>query len=110
MFRRLDRKAIERIVSIQVERVRKLLADRGIILELTSKASAWLAARGYDPDYGARPLKRTMQRHLQDPLATRLLQGDFPPGTKIVADVDKGGSELMFGKTAQGGRQDASVP
>jgi len=109
VFHRLDRKAIEAIVEIQIDRVAQLLADRGISLTVGPKAAAWLAGRGYDPDYGARPLKRTMQKHLQDPLATRLLEGDFPPGTKLLVDVEKGGEELSF-KASQGSGQEAPVP
>ncbi|NTV63765.1 MAG: ATP-dependent chaperone ClpB, partial [Oscillochloris sp.] len=77
MFRPLSREQIGEIVGIQLAHLDKLLAERKIQLELTSKARARLADEGYDPVYGARPLKRVIQQRLQNPLAVRLLQGDF---------------------------------
>ena len=79
------------IVAIQLERLRKLLADRKITLEVDAAASAWLANTGYDPVYGARPLKRVIQRELQNPLAQQILEGHIPDGSTVhVSAGDKG--------------------
>src|SRR3546814_10445682 len=71
------------IVDIQVGRVQKLLADRKIKLDLTDGARAWLGRVGYDPVYGARPLKRAVQKYLQDPLADAILKGEVPDGSTV---------------------------
>jgi len=99
IFHQLKREQIGHIAEIQLERVRGLLADRRLELELTPAAMALIADRGYDPQYGARPLKRVIQRLVQDPLAIRILEGEFPEGSKIVGDVDPGGDGLAFRKS-----------
>jgi ATP-dependent Clp protease ATP-binding subunit ClpB len=83
LFRRLSRDDMKGIVAIQIERLRKLLSDRKITLELDAAAMAWLANAGYDPVYGARPLKRVIQRELQNPLAQSILQGHIPDGSIV---------------------------
>src|SRR5579864_7219693 len=92
LFRRLSRDDMRAIVAIQLERLRKLLADRKIALDLDSAAMAWLANAGYDPVYGARPLKRVIQRELQNPLAELILKGQIPDGSlvRVTAAGDKG--------------------
>jgi ATP-dependent Clp protease ATP-binding subunit ClpB len=82
------------IVDIQVARLQKLLEDRKIRLDLTDAARAWLGRVGYDPVYGARPLKRAVQKYVQDPLADRILAGDIPDGSTI--RVDEGDGELVL--------------
>jgi ATP-dependent Clp protease ATP-binding subunit ClpB len=82
------------IVDIQVARVGKLLKDRKISLDLTDGARAWLGRVGYDPVYGARPLKRAVQKYLQDPLADALLRGEIRDGDKITVDEGEGGLRL----------------
>jgi ATP-dependent Clp protease ATP-binding subunit ClpB len=76
--------------------VRKLLAERRITLELSDDAKRLLAEKGYDPHYGARPLKRVIQRLVQDPLALKILEGEFPEGSKISADARLTGEALEF--------------
>ena len=98
VFHQLSRDDCEHIVTIQLGRVRKLLADRRLELTLTEAARTLLADKGYDPHYGARPLKRVIQRMLQDPLSMRILEGEFPEGSKIVADVLPDGQALDFRK------------
>ncbi|HMR31759.1 MAG TPA: ATP-dependent chaperone ClpB [Geminicoccaceae bacterium] len=89
LFNRLGRKDMRGIVDIQLLRLRKLLAERGIGIELTDDARTWLGNTGYDPVYGARPLKRVIQRQLQDPLALRILEGQLAEGqTAHVAAKD----------------------
>jgi len=91
LFRRLSRDDMKGIVAIQLEHLRKLLADRKITLEVDAAASAWLANAGYDPVYGARPLKRVIQRELQNPLAQQILEGHIPDGSTVhVGAGDKG--------------------
>ena len=90
IYHQLERSQIGRIVDIQLARVQKLLADRRIELELTEQAKELLADRGFDPHYGARPVKRVIQRMVQDPLAMKVLEGEFPEGSKIVGDVGAG--------------------
>jgi ATP-dependent Clp protease ATP-binding subunit ClpB len=90
LFNRLGRADMRGIVEIQLARLRKLLAERRIGLDLTDRAIAWLAETGYDPVYGARPLKRVIQRHLQDPLALRLLEGRIGEGETARVDVEDG--------------------
>ncbi|MBP1858837.1 ATP-dependent chaperone ClpB [Rhizobium herbae] len=85
LFHRLKRGEMGTIVDIQLERLRQLLADRKITLELDDEARAFLADKGYDPAYGARPLKRAIQKYVQDPLAEQILQGNFPDGSTIKA-------------------------
>jgi ATP-dependent Clp protease ATP-binding subunit ClpB len=82
---------MDRIVDIQIGRLEKLLADRKIEIALDTKAREWLAAAGYDPVYGARPLKRVIQRRLQDPLAQLLLQGKISEGSKVKVSASKSG-------------------
>jgi ATP-dependent Clp protease ATP-binding subunit ClpB len=92
VFRPLGRADLGRIVEIQLDRLRKLLAERQITIELTEAAREAIADAGYDPVYGARPLKRALQRMVQDPLATRLLRGEFKAGDHVVVDEGKDGS------------------
>lgn len=84
LFHRLARSHMAEIVDIQLERLRGLLVDRKINIDLTPEAREWLAAAGYDPVYGARPLKRTIQKAVQDVLAEKILAGDVKPGDNIV--------------------------
>ena len=86
MFQSLTRADLGRIVDIQMQHLARLLEDRGIGIELTAAAQNALADEGYDPAYGARPLKRTIQRRIQDPLAMRILQGEFREGDTVVVD------------------------
>jgi ATP-dependent Clp protease ATP-binding subunit ClpB len=83
LFQRLDRRNMEGIVEIQLGRLRKLLEDRNVELELDASALRWLADTGYDPVYGARPLKRVIQRSLQNPLANRILEGTVRDGDTV---------------------------
>jgi ATP-dependent Clp protease ATP-binding subunit ClpB len=92
VFRPLAREQIGHIAEIQLGRLRKLLADRKITLELTDAARNQLAEEGYDPIFGARPLKRVIQQRLQNPLALKLLQGEFRDGNTVLVDVDLDGS------------------
>jgi ATP-dependent Clp protease ATP-binding subunit ClpB len=94
VFRPLTREDLSRIVEIQLKRVAALLEGRGYHLDVSADAKEYLAETGYDADYGARPLKRAIQRELQDPLAIRLLAGDFPEGATI--RVEREGEGLSF--------------
>jgi ATP-dependent Clp protease ATP-binding subunit ClpB len=94
LFHRLGQDHMAPIVDIQVARVAKLLEDRKVTLTLTAAARAWLGRVGYDPVYGARPLKRAVQRYLQDPLADMILRGDVPDGAAIAVDEGDGGLVL----------------
>jgi ATP-dependent Clp protease ATP-binding subunit ClpB len=94
-FHRLGRNEIDSIVDLQFGRLRKLLRDRGLDVELTPEARTWLGDRGYDPQYGARPLKRALMRYVQDPLAKRLLTADFHPGDTIVIAAPSSGSDEL---------------
>ncbi len=98
VFHQLGREQIERIVLIQLERVKRLLAEKHIELEVAPEARRLLAQKGYDPHYGARPLKRVLQRMLQDPLAMKILEGEFPEGSRVLADARPGGDVLEFRK------------
>jgi ATP-dependent Clp protease ATP-binding subunit ClpB len=91
LFHRLSRANMTGIVDIQLQRLQNLLADRKLELDLDGKAKEWLAEAGYDPVYGARPLKRVIQRELQNPLATMILEGRFKPGEIIAVSADKDG-------------------
>ena len=97
VFHPLSRDQIGRIVEIQLGRLRKLLADRKINLELTEAARAQLAREGYDPVYGARPLKRAIQQRLQNPLALELLQGRFREGDTVLVDMGPEGFSFRQG-------------
>jgi ATP-dependent Clp protease ATP-binding subunit ClpB len=91
LFHRLRREQMASIVDIQVVRLQKLLDERKITIDLDASARKWLADKGYDPAYGARPLKRTIQKSLQDPLAELMLEGAVKDGDKVkVSANDKG--------------------
>jgi len=94
LFHRLSQNHMAPIVDIQVGRVQKLLKDRKITLDLTDAARRWIGRVGYDPVYGARPLKRAVQRYLQDPLAEKLLAGEIPDGSTV--KIDEGDGELKM--------------
>ncbi len=96
IFNTLSRRDLERIVDIQLGRLRGRLADRKLALVVSDQAKAFLAREGFDPVYGARPLKRTLQRLLQDPLARRLLEGQFTEGETVRVDLQ--GGEITFAR------------
>ena len=96
LFQRLGRAQMDSIVSIQLQRVEKLLTDRRMVISLDPSALHWLGERGYDPVYGARPLKRVIQKELIDPIARKLLSGDLTDGSVI--DVHAGDGKLEIGR------------
>jgi ATP-dependent Clp protease ATP-binding subunit ClpB len=96
LFHNLTREHIQAIVDIQLRHLEQLLADRHIRIELSERAKVFLAEQGYDPIYGARPLKRVVQRELQDPLALAILEGRVMDGNTVVVDVDPGGTRITF--------------
>jgi ATP-dependent Clp protease ATP-binding subunit ClpB len=98
LFHRLKREHMGRIVDIQMQRLQKLLEDRKITIVLEPKAREWLADKGYDPAYGARPLKRVIQKSVQDPFAELILSGRIKDGEKVVISAGKQG--LVFNGTA----------
>jgi len=87
MFEPLTRREIERIVDIQLGIVRRMLAENGIRLEYSDKAREWIASAGYDPLYGARPVKRTIQRYVVNDLSKRILAGDVDRSKPIAIDA-----------------------
>jgi ATP-dependent Clp protease ATP-binding subunit ClpA len=95
IFRMLGPEQLEQIVEIQLKNLRQMLADKNIDLELTPAARDLIMREGYDQQYGARPLRRAIQRLIQDPLAMKLLDGSIAPGDRILADVG-GEAEISF--------------
>ncbi len=89
IFKSLDRDHLTMIVEIQINHLRDRLEEKRIGIELSDQAKVRLVDIGYDPVYGARPLKRTIQKYIQDPVATKLLQGDFKEGDSIKVDIGK---------------------
>jgi ATP-dependent Clp protease ATP-binding subunit ClpB len=102
LFHRLKREHMGSIVDIQLGRLQKLLADRKITIEVNEAARSWLADKGYDPAYGARPLKRVIQKNVQDPLAEELLAGRIKDGDTVKLDAVAG--TLTFNGLAVGGK------
>jgi ATP-dependent Clp protease ATP-binding subunit ClpB len=107
VFHRLGREHLGEIVQIQLRRLRKLLAEQKLSLELSDRAVDLLVEAGYDPAFGARPLKRAIQRLVQDPLAKEILSGRFKPGDTI--NVDREGEQLVFGQVAFAGANNAAA-
>jgi len=101
VFHRLGREHMGGIVDIQFRRLQNLLKDREITLELTPRARDWLANEGYEPAYGARPLKRVLQRAVQDGLADDILAGRVTDGSRVVVDADDEGIVLLPGGAAE---------
>src|SRR5450432_241697 len=112
LFHRLQKSEMGRIVEIQFGRLQKLLEDRKITLTLDAAARDWLAAKGWDPAYGARPLKRVIQRHVQDPLAEMILAGEVVDGDRVAISVQ--GNVLTFNgkapQTAEIAQFEAPIP
>ena len=96
IFRSLGLAQIKAIVEIQVKKLEQRLSEKRIQLKMTEKAKEWLAKEGFDPAYGARPLKRVIQKEIQDKLAMKLLEGKFKEGSMITADLDDRKGELVF--------------
>src|SRR5271170_3612025 len=100
LFRPLGKDQIEHIIDLQMQHLVKRLAERKITLHLTAAAKALLFAEGYDPAYGARPMKRAIQRLIQDPLALKILDGEVHPGDDVNVDVDAKTGEMKFTRKA----------
>jgi len=94
IFHTLTREHVLQIVDLQMKEIESRLAEQGLSIELTVAAQEWLANEGYDPQFGARPLRRTLQRRVENPLALRLLQGEFASGDVVVVDASEEG--LVF--------------
>ncbi|MCB1494155.1 MAG: ATP-dependent chaperone ClpB [Bauldia sp.] len=105
LFHRLKKSEMGAIVDIQLVRLQKLLDERKITLDLDESARKWLAERGYDPTYGARPLKRVIQREVQDPLADKILAGEIPDGARV--KITGGTDKLLFLPQVTGGKAEA---
>jgi ATP-dependent Clp protease ATP-binding subunit ClpB len=101
LFHRLSREHMARIVDIQLDRLGVMLAERKIVIEADEATRNWLADAGYDPVYGARPLKRVIQRALQNPLATMVLEGKIADGERVEVTVAKGGGLAINGVVAE---------
>ena len=98
LFKNLRRDQIHDIVDVQLKELRKRLSERSMSLELSNKVKEMLAEKGYDPVFGARPLKRAIQKYMQDPLSMKILQGDFLDGDKIEVNLNDQNDSLIFKK------------
>jgi len=94
LFHPLGMAQIEAIVRLQVEDLRKRLAEQDLKLELTEKAVKWVAKTGFDPVYGARPLKRTIQREIETPIARQIIAGAYAPGATVTVDATSEGLKI----------------
>ena len=106
VFRPLGKEQLVKIIELRLEDVRRLLADRKISIELTDAAKELLFTQGYDPNFGARPLKRSIQKLVQDPLALRILDGEILHGDHVVVDADKKAGKMKFEVSQRVGEQE----
>ena len=97
LFNFLEKEQIKDIVDIQIKKLNKILKEHNIELEISGKAKEFLAEKGFDPDYGARPLKRAIQNYIQDPLSLKILEGEFADEDLIKADLNNHDA-LLFEK------------
>ena len=102
VFRPLTQTDIRKVVSLQLKRVSALLRTRGITIQITDEAKDWIAKLGFDPTFGARPLKRVIQKHLVNALSERILAGEFSEGDAVEVSLDKHGL-IQFTKRIQAG-------
>ncbi|TAK11752.1 MAG: AAA family ATPase [Anaerolineae bacterium] len=108
-FSALSVDEMKEIVRLQMKEIRERLLERGLKVEVSAKAATWLAETGYDPAFGARPLKRLLQKHVESPLSISLLKGEFKPGETVMVDVNAE-NEVMFSvKPAKGARKTQDV-
>jgi ATP-dependent Clp protease ATP-binding subunit ClpB len=110
IFHRLDPAQLGQIVDIQLERIAGVLATRGLSISVTEGAKVFLAERGFDPAYGARPLKRAIQAHLMNQLAVALLEGRLSEGDHVRVDVAEDGESLVFEREPAGAEQPIEAP
>ena len=108
VFNALTREHLTEIVDIQLNTVVKLLKERKLGVRITAAAKDRIVSEGYDPQYGARPMKRAIQRLVQDPLAHKLMNGDFVEGDAVLVDVQEGGGELEFSRLTPVGKEAVS--
>jgi len=108
VFRPLGKEQLVRIIELRLEDVRRLLADRKISLELTDAAKDLLFTEGFDPNFGARPLKRAIQKLVQDPLALKILDGEVLHGDHLVVDADKKAGKMVFEVSKRLGEKESS--
>ncbi len=101
IFHALTKEQVKQIVDLQLRELNQRLKEQGLTLELTEKAREWLADKGYDPNFGARPLRRAIQKFLENPLAKRLLRGDFRFGDVVLVDLDEEKQELTFERKSE---------
>jgi len=98
IFNNLNKEEIIKIVDIQLNILKKRLLIKKVYLKVNQKVKEFLTEKGYDPHYGARPLKRTIQRYVQDPLASQILEGVFKEGDKLEANLDEKNEKIIFKK------------
>ncbi len=104
IFSPLSRDQMNKIVGLQMKEIQQRLAEHGLKVELTEKAREWLADEGYDPNFGARPLKRILQKHVESPLSISLLAGEFKEGDTVLVDLDEEKKTLFFRKDTLKGK------
>ncbi len=107
VFSPLGKEQLVRIIELRLEDVRRLLADRKISIELTDAAKELLFTQGYDPNSGARPLKRAIQKLVQDPLALKILDGEILHGDHVIADADKKAGKMKFEVSERVGQKES---
>jgi ATP-dependent Clp protease ATP-binding subunit ClpB len=107
VFNPLDRDDLKRIIELQLRRLERLLAERKLTIRITDAARDLIAEEGYEPAYGARPLKRAIQRLVQNPLAVRVLEGEFEEGDTIIVDHEPDAAVLSF-RPAEAGESDGT--
>jgi ATP-dependent Clp protease ATP-binding subunit ClpC len=100
IFNSLSQEQVSHIVDLQMQQIADRLGEQGVVVELTQAARMWLAAEGFDPQYGARPLRRALQHYVESPLSVKLLKGEFKRGDIVVVDSD--GEQIIFVKRDEG--------